>query len=259
MRFTLPILLIFAFVNSACAATVEKSISYSDGTTEFSGVLIYDTDLDEDAPGILMVPNWMGVTQNAIDKATMIADDDYVVFIADMYGKDVRPENNSEAGAAAGVVRGDRPMMRERAQLALDTFLGLESPMDSDKVAAIGFCFGGGTVLEFARAGADVDAVVSFHGDLMSPTLDKDSGSIETKVLVLHGAADPYVPQSDVEAFVAAMLETDADWQLVQFSGTVHSFTNPDANSPGQSAYDERSAMRSFEMMDDLFDELWDE
>lgn len=240
---------------------IEKKVIYKDGSTEFSGVLIYDEDLEGEVPGILMVPNWMGVTDNAVEKAKMIADDEYVVFIADMYGSDVRPKDAGEAGAAAGKVRGDRALMRSRAQLSLDSFkrLASEAPLDTDHIAAIGFCFGGGTVLEFARTGVDLDAVVSFHGDLVSPTLEADAAATVAKVLVLHGAADPYVPQSDVQEFVTAMLNTDADWQLVQFSGTVHSFTNPDANTIGQSDYNELSADRAFEMMDELFEELWDD
>lgn len=245
-------------LNLAQADFVEQTIQYSDGKTSYSGVLVYDEDLDENVPGIFMVPNWMGVTSSAIEKAKLIAGDDYVVFVADMYGVNIRPSNASEAGDAAGFVRADRALMRQRAKLGLETFLKQEAPTDTKHIAAIGFCFGGGTVLELGRSGAEIDAIVSFHGDLMSPTLAEDAAATQAHVLVLHGAADPYVPQTDVQAFVDAMLKTDADWQLIQYSGAVHSFTNPAANTAGQSQYDAKVTERAYESMHDLFEELWD-
>jgi dienelactone hydrolase len=149
--------------------------------------------------------------------------------------------------------------MRARAQKAVDVFdsLSKDYPINPDKTLAIGFCFGGGTVLELARTGTQsVQGVVSFHGDLKSPTLATDTANIQIPVLVLHGADDPYVPQADVEAFVEVMSAEDVDdWTLVQFSGAVHSFTNPDANSDG-SRYHPRTAKRAFEMMEDFADEV---
>lgn len=245
-------------VNTALyGGMVEKEITYKDGTTNYAGVLVYDESISEPSSGILMVPNWMGVTDASIEKAKEIASDRYVVFVADMYGREIRPANSNEAGKAAEFVRGDRALMRARAQLSLDTFLATEAPLDTAHVAAIGFCFGGGTVLELGRSGADVDAIVSFHGDLLSPTLEQDAGKTTAKVLVLHGADDPYVPQSDVQAFISAMLETDVDWQLLQYSNTVHSFTDPNANAVGQADYNPVSSERAFESMADLFGEIW--
>lgn len=235
---------------------VERRIGYSDTDTRYEGVLVYRGDGGE-RPGILMVPNWMGVTPEAVEKAKRIAGDDYVIFVADMYGADVRPANAEEAGEAAGEVRADRAMMRSRAKLALDALLDSGAPVDAERTAAIGFCFGGGTVLELGRAGAPLDAVVSFHGDLLSPTLEADAGANEGRVLVLHGAEDPYVPQEDVRAFVAAMRGTGVDWQLVQFGGTVHSFTDPTADTAGKAAYQPRSARRAYRYMRDLFGEVF--
>jgi len=233
-------------------------VAYQIGDTSFQGMLIYDMDVDEDLPGILMVPNWMGPTESAYKKAAMIADDDFAVFVADMYGTDVRPTNSQEAGAAAGVVRADRAMMRSRALKAVEVFEGLAEshPIDTGKTIAIGFCFGGGTVLEMARSGTEaVDGVVSFHGDLMYPSLEKDAAKVRIPQLVLHGADDPYVPQSDVQAYIAAMQAGSVeDWTLVQFSNTVHSFTDPTADSDG-ARYHKHSAERDFEMMEEFADE----
>jgi len=223
-------------------------------------MLIYDAAHDDESlPGIVMYPNWMGPSEASYEKAEKIADDDFAIFVVDMYGTDVRPENSSEAGEAAGAVRADRALMRKRALKAVEVFDGLADahPIDTDKTLAIGFCFGGGTVLEMARSGTDaVDGVVSFHGDLQSPTLDADASQVRIPQLILHGADDPYVSQEAVQAFIAAMQAGGVeDWTLVQFSGTVHSFTDPSAASDG-ARYHQRSADRAFEMMDDFADEV---
>lgn len=238
---------------SLTADVIQKKVAYESTDTKFEGVLIYDDTLTQPAPAILMVPNWMGVTPSAIAKATEIAGTDRVVFVADMYGTEARPTNAAEAGQAAGTVRADRAMMRSRAQLALATFLSQAAPIDKERTAAIGFCFGGGTVLELGRTGADLDAIVSFHGDLVSPTLQADAAKNQAQVLVLHGAADPFVPQEDVAQFEQAMLATEVDWQLVQFSNTVHSFTDPEATMTGKAEYNELSNKRAFRYMNDLF------
>ena len=237
-------------------------VSYEIGETTFQGMLIYDADeYDASLPGIVMFPNWMGPSEASFEKAEKIADDDFAVFVADMYGTNVRPSNSSEAGEAAGTVRADRSLMRERALKAVEVFdeLAGSHPINTDKTLAIGFCFGGGTVLEMARSGTDaVDGVVSFHGDLQSPTLEADAAQVRIPQLILHGADDAYVPQEDVQAFIAAMQAGGVDdWTLVQFSGTVHSFTDPTAASDG-ARYHKRSADRAFEMMDDFADELLD-
>ena len=241
--------------------TVHEQISYELDGTEFQGHLIYG-ETDERLPGILMVPNWMGPdTPTTLRKAREVAGSDFVVFVADMYGADVRPTDASEAGEAAGFVRADRPLMRARAAKAVEVFKNLSAshPIDMDKMLGIGFCFGGGTLLEYARSGSDaLDGIVSFHGDLASPTLEADAGAIVTPLLVLHGADDPYVPQSDVRTFVDALQAAEVDdWTLVQFSGTVHSFTDPTADSDG-ARYNQRSAERSFEMMQDFAKEQFE-
>lgn len=240
------------------AKFLEQRITYEFEGRTFEGVAIWEDD-DDRRPGILMVPNWMGITDAAKEKARRVAGDDYVVFLVDMYGIDTRPTNSAEASAAAGAVRADRAVMRARGQAALDQFRGMSRiPLKADKIAAIGFCFGGGVVLEMGRAGADVAAVVSFHGDLLSPTLSSDAGRTTAKVMVLHGAADPFVPQEHVQQWVDVMLTTDVDWQLIQFSGAVHSFTDPTANMPGQAMYDARTAKRAFEYLEELLEEIWD-
>lgn len=255
-------LLLLGLTSSLSASDDMKRvpISYEIGETTFQGMLIYDGDeADASLPGIVMFPNWMGPTEASYKKAEKIAGDDYAVLVADMYSTDIRPENSSEASEAAGAVRADRALMRERALKAVEVFDGLAEahPIDTKKTLAIGFCFGGGIVLEMARSGTDaVDGVISFHGDLQSPTLDADAAQVRIPQLILHGADDPYVPQEDVQAFIAAMQAGGVDdWTLVQFSSTVHSFTDPSAASDG-ARYHKRSADRAFEMMEEFADEV---
>lgn len=245
-------------VSSDSRDVATKTIRYEiDGAT-FESTIVHHGKPDSNQPGILMVPNWMGPTDGSLAKAKSMAGDGYLVMMVDMYGVDTRPSNAGEASQAAGAVRADRALMRRRALEALAVFRA-EGPalgLDPKRVAAAGFCFGGGTVLELGRAGADVDVVASFHGDLKSPTLAKDAEKTRARVLVLHGADDPYVPQEDVGKFVEVMAGTDVDWQLVQFGGTVHSFTNPAAASDG-ARYHERSAKRAFQAFGNLLDETW--
>lgn len=237
-----------------------RRVTYEmDGTT-FESTIVWDVDEKGARPGVLMVPNWMGPTRASLEKAIEVADRGYVVMMADLYGVDVRPQNTEEAAEAAGFLRGDRELMRERAARALEVLTSQESlPLNTGELAAIGFCFGGGAVLEFARTGVDLDAVVSFHGDLLSPTLDEDSGNIEASVLVLHGADDPFVPQENVQQWISVMMETEVDWQLVQFSNTVHSFTDPDAAMEGKAEYNPLSAERAFAYMGELFEEKFED
>lgn len=252
---------IFFLSQASAGEWMKKTVRYElDGTT-FESTIIHRDGSGGARPGVLMVPNWMGPTEASLKKARSVAGEDRVVMMVDMYGVDVRPVNGDEAGKAAGAVRADRGMMRARAARALEVFRAEAEAvgLDPERIAAIGFCFGGGTVLELGRSGADLDAIVSFHGDLLSPTLESDAGATKAKVMVLHGADDPYVPQADVQQFVAAMQATEVDWQLVQFANTVHSFTDPSAAAPGQAEYHPVSAKRAFEMMDDLFEEVWED
>lgn len=259
----LPTLSILLFsTHLATAGFIHEPVSYELDGVQFEGTLIYHAEAKEGTklPGVFMIPNWMGPDNAAsIEKAEKVAGDEFAVFVADMYGVDVRPTNGKEAGKAAGFVRADRALMRARAQKSVDVFHGLadKHPIDKEKTLAIGFCFGGGALLELARSGTDsIDGVVSFHGDLVSPTLEADAKNIKIPLLVLHGADDPVVPQTDVQAFVQAMQDSKVeDWQLVQFSGAVHSFTNPTAKSGG-ARYHERTAKRSFEMMEDFAEEV---
>lgn len=245
---------------SVSAMAAETVLDYPiDGRTH-RGYFYYDDSVRTARPLVLLVPNWLGTTAANRKQAAEIAGRDYVVFVADMFGKDAQPADATAAGKAVSALYGDRPLLRKRAIAAKTAALahartaGL--PVDAGKVAAIGFCFGGGTVLELARSGDDIAAAVSFHGNLSLPG-EMPSAPIHARILALHGDADPYVPAEQVNPFLAEMRAAKADWQLVRFGGAVHSFTDPEANMPGQAMYDARIARRAFAMMRDFLTEAF--
>jgi dienelactone hydrolase len=254
MRTTLLLLLVPAMT---LAKPIHKAVSYSLDGKPFEGVLVYDDAVKGARPGLLMVPNVMGISEANLKQADVMAGQRYVLFVADMFGKDAHPKSMEEGSKMAGPVKGDRKVMRARINQALSTFLatGKDVPVDLKKVGAIGFCFGGTSVIELARSGADVRGVVSFHGglDAAMPTEAKP----KARVLALHGAEDPSMTPADVKAFTDDMRRVGADWTLVEFGGAVHSFTDVNAKTPGRALYDEKVARRAYQMMHDFFDEAF--
>lgn len=236
--------------------TVERQL---DGAT-YSGVLVYDDKGDAHRPGVVMVPNWKGVNASAVEKAAQIAGDDYVVLVADVYGKNVRPKDNTEAAAASKPLRDDRVLLRARADAALQALKAQAgtAPLDVAHIGAVGFCFGGTTVLEMARAGMPLAGVVSLHGGLSTPA-PAAAGSGKVPMLVLNGAADRSVTAEDIAAFGKEMDDAGVDWQFVNFSGAVHCFAESDANSPPGCLYEPRAAKRAWKMLDNFLEERLDD
>jgi dienelactone hydrolase len=181
------------------AAIETKSVEYRQGDTRLVGYLAYPKDAKGPLPGILVVHEWMGLNDYAKRRAEQLAELGYVALAADIYGDGKIAANREEAGKLAGSYKQDRPLLRARVAAGLAT-LKAQSGVAPSKVAAIGYCFGGTTVLELARSGADLAGVVSFHGGLDTPT-PQDAKNIRAKVLALHGADDPYVPADQVAAF----------------------------------------------------------
>ena len=179
--------LIFSFILSSVAFAELKTqtIEYKQGDTVLEGYLSYDTAFEGNRPGVLVVHEWKGLNDYAKMRADMLAKLGYVAFAADIYGKGVRPQSYDEAGAQAGKYKNDRSLLRQRVMAGLEE-LKSQTNVDVSKLAAIGYCFGGTTVLELARFGADIKGVVSFHGGLNSPT-PADAQAIKARVLVLHG------------------------------------------------------------------------
>jgi dienelactone hydrolase len=242
---------LLASLATAHAAVVEKPIEYKVGDTTVRSTLVYDDTLPTARPGLVLVPNWMGAGEAAVAKARQIAGMQYVILVADVYGKDLRPANAEEAGKAAQGMYADRKVLRARAAEALAQLKAQagSAPIDLDRLAAIGFCFGGATVLELARDGADLDAVVTFHGNLATD-LPAAKGAVKAAVLVQNGADDGYVPAEQIAGFEKEMTAAGVDWQFVNYAGAVHCFAEPDANSGPGCQYHERSAKRAFRLMD---------
>lgn len=252
-------LALFSLSFAAFAKPVAEPVSWNHGGVDFDGYLVYDKDEGDKRPGLLMVPNWMGVTDAAIEKARQLAGDDYVILLVDMYGRGVRPANADEAGKAAGAVYADPEALRGRINTALGVLTSAagRTPLDAGQIGGIGFCFGGAIVLELARSGADIGGVVSFHGNL-STQRPAQAGAVKASVLVLNGADDAWVPAEQIASFEKEMRDAGADWQFVNFGGAVHCFAEADANSPG-CVYEPRAAKRAYAMMEAFFDERFDD
>jgi len=231
------------------ASVVTRTIDYRDSDVELQGFLAYDDTITGRRPAVLVVHEWWGLNDFARDQARELAKLGYAAFALDMYGKGVVTDQASEAGRLSGPFRSDPELMRRRAKAGYDA-LAAQPEADPQRIAAIGFCFGGTTVLQMAYSGLPLAGVVSFHGGLVVPT-ETDIANLKCPTLVLHGAADTLIPAETVKSFQEALARSSADWQFVVFGGAKHAFTNPDANGVGIPGvgYDERTARRSGEYM----------
>ena len=197
MRLLNTLALAASLATCAHAALVEKAVIYQQDGATLEGFHVYDDAVTGKRPAVLVVHQWTGLSDYEKRRSRMLAEMGYNVFAADIYGKGIRPQP-PEAGKEAGKYKGDRTLYRARLTAALD-LLKADERTDGRKVAAIGYCFGGTGVLELARAGTGIAGVVSFHGGLdAAPGMTAESGKIPAKILVLHGAADPYVPAEQV-------------------------------------------------------------
>ncbi|MEY3895807.1 MAG: hypothetical protein RLZZ214_1327 [Verrucomicrobiota bacterium] len=258
MRLFNSLALAASLASCAHAALVEKAVTYQQDGATLEGFHVYDDAVTGKRPAVLVVHQWTGLSDSEKRRSRMLAEMGYNVFAADIYGKGVRPQP-PEAGKEAGKYKGDRALYRARLTAALD-LLKADERTDVKKVAAIGYCFGGTGVLELARAGTEIAGVVSFHGGLdAAPGMTAEAGKIPAKILTLHGAVDPYVPAEQVAAFEKEMTDAKADWQLVSYSGAVHSFTHQEAgDDPAKgAAYNEAADRRSWVAMQSFFAELF--
>lgn len=227
-----------------------ERIEYRDGDTLLEGFCAYE-DKQAKKPAILVCHDWSGKNDFACEKATKLAELGYVGFALDMYGKGKTGTTKEEKTALMQPLVQDRRKLQKRILAAYECVKTL-SPVNSKKIGAIGYCFGGLCVLDLARTGADVTSVASFHGLLSAPTGAQEE-HIKAKILVLHGFDDPMVTPDNVMEFGEEMTHAKVDWQLIIYGNAMHAFTNPQANDPGFGTVynrkaDERSwiAMRSF-------------
>jgi len=237
----------------------EFIIPYQIDGQEFEGVLVRPEGAAGPWPGLLLAPNWMGVTADAKRRAQTWADWGFVVFVPDLYGKDKRPRDFAEAASLANPLRADPQTTRQRMAkaLALLEEEGAKRSILAPKLrAAVGYCFGGGNVLELARAGAPLEAVVAFHGDL---TTERPAapGEITAAILALHGSLDPVVPKSHRDQFEEEMRQAGAEWELVVFGGVLHGYTDVGVDAPPVSRYDARAAGTSYQMARTFIEEAF--
>lgn len=233
--------------------TVER-IDYQAGNVACNGALVYDGSVSGRRPLLLMAPNWLGVSEDAIERAATMAGSKYVAFVADMYGGGKIASGPPEAMPLANGLRADAPERRRRIAGALEA-LRRESDKrnigDLKRQAAVGFCFGGGNVLELARTGSDIRAVVCLHGDLLT-SLPAKTGDIKAALCVMHGAKDPVVPKKDRDTFEAEMEAAGAKWQMTIFGGLLHSFCEVESDAPGIACFDPGAARQCYAMIDDF-------
>ena len=258
MKLVIGILGVWVAMASSAAGELQfEPIEYQHGGVTLEGLHVTDRAMPGKRPGVLLVHQWRGLGAYERKRAEMLAQLGYNVFAVDIYGKGIRPATQPEAAAEAGKFKRDRALLRARVLAGLAVLKG--HPLtDATRVAAIGYCFGGTTALELARAGAEVAGVVSFHGGLESPT-PEDAKKIRCRVLALHGADDPFVSAGEVSAFAAEMRQARVDWQFFSYGGAVHSFTDWNAGSDNakRAAYNEKADKRSWEAMKVFFAELF--
>jgi len=242
--------------DEARAELVTRVVEYQHEGTALKGYLAYDGSISGRRPGVLVIHEWWGLNDYARMRADMLARMGFVALAADMYGGGMVAENRDHAATLSGQFMG-QPLIRTRARAGLDVLAGHEL-VDPKRLAAIGYCFGGTTVLQLAYSGAELAGVVSFHGGLPAPQPD-DYGRIKARVLLAHGADDPFVSADTIAAFQKGMRESGADWQMIYYGKAMHSFTNPQAGGANirGAAYDKLADERCWGHMKVFFDEIF--
>jgi dienelactone hydrolase len=253
MKILLAVLLLLSVAASSHAAVKVEELTYKQGETDLHGYLYYDDAMDSERPGVLVVHEWWGLNDYAKERARMLAEMGYVALALDMYGEGKTTEHPQTAGEWAGAVTDE--LGRERFRAAYELLKNHKLTADG-KIAAIGYCFGGGVVLRAAKAGVDLRGVVSFHGSL--PAESVEPGTIKAKILACHGADDPFVSADQVQKFQQSLRDAGADWQFISYGGAKHSFTSKQADARGIPAlqYNAAADQRSWAAMRLFFDEI---
>ncbi len=233
-----------------------ESLEYQDGDVTLKGFVALDDRNNDKRPGILVMPEAFGLGKQAKGRAERLAGLGYAALAGDPYGNGLEVADLQEAIKHAGNIRADTTKFRQRIRAGRDTLAELPQ-VDTDRLAVIGYCMGGTCSLEMARDGAPIKGVVSFHGGLETES-PAESGKVQAKILVCHGADDPFVPVEQVNAFETEMTKAGANWQVTSYGNTVHSFTNPEADGsiPGI-CYNKQADERSWQAMRAFFDEIF--
>jgi dienelactone hydrolase len=244
---------ILVWSHAADAAVQSKKITYKHGDLECHGYLAWDEAVKGPRPGVLVIHEWWGLDDYAKKRAEQLAGLGYVAFAADMYGEGKTVNHPKDAGEMAGKVRSNVQDWRKRAAEALDV-LKSQPQCDRTKLAAIGYCFGGATALQLAYSGADLDAVVSFHGALPAAS-GEEAKQIKGTVLLCHGGDDSFIPEAAVKAFRDALDKGKVKYEFISYPGVRHSFTVPGADKHGIDGlkYDKAADEDSWKRMRSLF------
>lgn len=234
-----------------------EPLQYRDGKTNLKGFVALDDQSDHKRPGVLVMPEAFGLGVQAKNRALRLASLGYTAVAGDPYGDGLEVSDLQEAIKHAGALREDNNKFRKRIRAGVDALSALPET-DTDRMAVIGYCMGGTCSLEMARDGAPVRGVVSFHGALETAGPAK-AGTVGAKILVCHGADDPFVPVEQVNAFEAEMTAAGANWQLISYGNTVHSFTNPEADGSIEGiCYNQQADERSWQAMRAFFSEIFE-
>jgi len=253
--------LIFGVVGTVSAEEItEQEVTYSDGETQLKGFYAYPKNASSTLPGVLVVHEWWGHNDYARERTRKLARLGYAALALDMYGEGKTAGHPDKAGEFSSHVKKTAGLMEKRFNAALE-YLKAQPQVENNKIAAIGYCFGGGVVLQMAREGVDLDAVVSFHGSLGTDD-PAEKGEVKAEVLVLHGAADPFIPADHVAAFNKEMEQAGAKFEFVSYPGVKHSFTNPGADAVAKEfdlplAYDKEADQDSWAKMQNLFQKVF--
>ncbi|MCF8052593.1 MAG: dienelactone hydrolase family protein [Desulfobacterales bacterium] len=257
---TLPIfaaLILLLAAVPAQAAVVTETVTYQHGGQPLQGILAWDDAISGKRPGVLVVHEWWGLNDYVKDRARRLAEMGYVAFAPDMYGVGKVTEHPSKAGEWMKTITENVEFWRHRALAGLSV-LKSSAFVDTDRIAAIGYCFGGTTVQQLAYAGANLRGVVSFHGSPLLPG-EGEAAQVRAKILICHGAADPFTQPDQLQKYLSEMGASGLDWQFIAYGGARHSFTNPGADAKGMEAlaYNRTADMRSWAHMKLFFEEIF--
>ena len=261
IKLALCIVCILATVNVR-AEVITKEVNYRQGGTVMKGLVAYDDSIKGKRPGILVVHEWWGHNAYARSRAKQLAELGYTALAVDMYGDGKTADHPKDAGKFSSAVGGNLPLAKARFDAALAE-LKQQNYVDPDKLAAIGYCFGGGIVINMARMGTEIDGVVSFHGSIATKTPAKE-GDIKTKIRVFNGADDSFVTAEQIEAFEIEMSDAGADYKFVNYPDAKHSFTNPDADKYGKKfnlplKYNKKADEDSWQAMQEFFEVIFED
>jgi dienelactone hydrolase len=255
MRSAVLVLLLIV-VASSRSAVVGKAVEYTANGVTLKGYIASDDRFKEKRPGVLVVHEWWGMNDYTRTRADMLAELGYVALALDMYGEGKQADHPEDAGKFSSEVMQNMPAMQARFLAAMDV-LKKNEHVDSTRIGAIGYCFGGGVVLTMARSGADLKGVVSFHGSLASPA-HAQKGKVKAHILVCNGADDKFISEEDIKDCKEEMKSAGADFKFINYPGAIHAFTNPAATENGKKfnmaiAYNENADKKSWNEMKEFF------